>query len=120
MLIVGGAPTGDAILMWLQRYVMLALLNQRNAYRLIYRCFKCAVYNGYGATECGPIATESQVHSNIGIVPFPHKCSISFIFHLSEVKLVDVPEMQYFSTDYPYPRGEICVKSALVIPGYYR
>ncbi|KAL6052184.1 Long chain acyl-CoA synthetase 7 peroxisomal, partial [Balamuthia mandrillaris] len=83
MLVTGGAPSSEAVKAWLAR------------------CFCCTVYDGYGATECGSICTETYVHENV------------------QVKLVDVPEMQYFSTDLPYPRGEIYVKSDMVIPGYY-
>lgn len=34
-------------------------------------------------------------------------------------KLRDVPELDYYSTDLPYPRGELLVKTKLTVPGYY-
>lgn len=36
-----------------------------------------------------------------------------------DVKLLDVPEMGYFTTDSP-PRGEICVKTPDMIDGYFK
>eukprot|EP01059_Diplonema_ambulator_P008837 TRINITY_DN1859_c0_g1_i1.p1 TRINITY_DN1859_c0_g1~~TRINITY_DN1859_c0_g1_i1.p1 ORF type:complete len:1199 (+),score=145.07 TRINITY_DN1859_c0_g1_i1:41-3637(+) len=54
---------------------------------------------GYGTTETGSIATN-------GLIQVPYK-------------LVDVPELQYFQTDKPYPRGELLVKTACMVPGYY-
>lgn len=37
----------------------------------------------------------------------------------SDVKLIDAPEMGYFTTDKP-PRGEICVKTSAMIDGYFK
>jgi fatty acid CoA ligase FadD9 len=37
-----------------------------------------------------------------------------------DYKLADVPELGYFNTDSPHPRGELLLKTQTVIPGYYK
>jgi fatty acid CoA ligase FadD9 len=60
--------------------------------------------DGYGSTEAGPVFANGQVQRPPVI----------------DYKLVDVPELGYFGTDVPHPRGELLVKSDQLFPGYYK
>lgn len=58
----------------------------------------------YGLTEIGAVTTDGYVVRPLVI----------------DYKLIDVPELGYFSTDKPHPRGELLVKSAAAMSGYYK
>ena len=81
--VTGSAPTSEVVLQFVRR------------------CFGVPLYDGYGSTEVGGIATDGVIGANVA------------------VKLVDVPELGYFTTDKP-PRGEICVKTDTMIEGYFK
>ncbi|MFJ4650076.1 thioester reductase domain-containing protein [Nocardia sp. NPDC088792] len=59
--------------------------------------------NGYGSTEAG-----SGLLIN------------GYVMHhkIKAYRLVDVPELGYYTTDRPYPRGELQIKCRTVISGY--
>jgi len=59
---------------------------------------------GYGSTEAGAVFVD-------GVIRRPP---------VIDYKLVDVPELGYYATDRPHPRGELLVKSEQVFPGYYK
>ncbi|ORX48261.1 acetyl-CoA synthetase-like protein, partial [Hesseltinella vesiculosa] len=76
-------------------------------------CFSANVFEGYGQTEnyCGGCLTLNG-DTTSGVVGIPFPCS--------EIKLVDVPDMDYLSTDKPNPRGEICIRGHSVMREYYK
>ncbi|QZH64091.1 carboxylic acid reductase [Mycolicibacterium farcinogenes] len=59
---------------------------------------------GYGSTEAGMALFD-------GVVQRPP---------VLDYKLVDVPDLGYFSTDQPHPRGELLLKTENLFPGYYK
>ncbi|EFC43457.1 predicted protein, partial [Naegleria gruberi] len=66
------------------------------------KCFQCKVTDGFGMSEAGGIMNNNRLNTNV------------------EYKLIDVPELSYFTTDKPYPRGELCVKTNYMFIGYYK
>ncbi|WP_040830139.1 carboxylic acid reductase [Nocardia jiangxiensis] len=58
---------------------------------------------GYGSTEAGAISRD-------GVVQRPP---------VIDYKLADVPDLGYFRTDQPHPRGELLVTSENLFAGYY-
>ena len=67
-------------------------------------CLDVHVLDGYGLTEVGVVTKD-------GLMVRPP---------VIDYKLTDVPELGYFLTDKPYPRGELLVKSETAFPGYYK
>ena len=59
---------------------------------------------GYGSTEAGIVYIDGRVRRPLVI----------------DYKLVDVPDLGYFHTDQPHPRGELLVKTKDLFPGYYK
>ncbi|MFI9507955.1 carboxylic acid reductase [Nocardia sp. NPDC052566] len=63
------------------------------------------LHDAYGSTEAGgSVVIDTQVRRPPVI----------------DYKLVDVPELGYFRTDQPHPRGELLLKTTSMIPGYYK
>lgn len=63
-------------------------------------CFACPILEGYGLSETAGGATGTAVEDPVvNHVGGPQRCN--------KLRLKDVPEMNFRSSDKPYPRGEI-------------
>ena len=60
--------------------------------------------DGYGSTEAGMVLYDGEIQRPPVV----------------DYKLVDVPDLGYFSTDRPHPRGELLLKTVNMFPGYYK
>jgi fatty acid CoA ligase FadD9 len=60
--------------------------------------------DGYGSTEAGMVLYD-------GVVQRPP---------VIDYRLADVPDLGYFRTDRPFPRGELLLKTENMFPGYYK
>ena len=76
-------------------------------------CFGGVVFEGYGMTESACVISKSTEDdlSTGHVGPPVGSC---------EIKLVDVPDMQYLTSDLPLPRGEICVRGPSIFQGESR
>ncbi|MFI9636031.1 carboxylic acid reductase [Nocardia sp. NPDC051929] len=63
------------------------------------------LHDGYGSTEAGGVVVIDERVQRPPVLDY---------------KLVDVPELGYFRTDKPHPRGELLLKSSTLISGYYK
>lgn len=91
-MITGSAPLSESVLTFI-------------------RCaMGCIVLEGYGQTECVAAATVTiEGDFEPGQVGVPSPCNA--------IKLVDVPELGYFSKD---KAGEVCIRGTNVFKGYYQ
>ncbi|GAB3482332.1 carboxylic acid reductase [Amycolatopsis cihanbeyliensis] len=67
-------------------------------------CLGLRLHDGYGSTEAGGVLLDTRVQRP----------------PVLDYKLVDVPELGYFRTDSPHPRGELLVRTETIVPGYFR
>lgn len=68
-------------------------------------CFDVVLFEGYASTEAGA-----------GSIPRNDRIQRPNVI---EYRLRDVPELGYYTTDRPYPRGELTYKSQHMVKGYY-
>jgi fatty acid CoA ligase FadD9 len=72
--------------------------------QFVSECFQLPLSEGYGSTEAGPVTSQDRILRPVVV----------------DYRVRDVPELGYFTTDKPYPRGELCVKTLLSSPGYFK
>ncbi|KAJ1964545.1 medium-chain fatty acid-CoA ligase faa2 [Dipsacomyces acuminosporus] len=73
----------------------------------------CNFIEGYGQTEsCAASVVQRDGENTAGNIGSP----LSGV----QVRLRDVPEMNYYTTDKPCPRGEILLKGRAMFIGYYK
>ena len=68
-------------------------------------CFHVDLREGYSSTESGATVTYNDRIQRQNVIDY---------------RLRDVPELGYYTTDRPYPRGELTLKNRFMIKGYYR
>ena len=70
----------------------------------------CVILEGYGLTECvGPVT--------LNVPGDPHPDQVGPPLPCNNVKLVDIPDMEYWSSR---GQGEVCVMGSNVFQGYFR
>lgn len=68
------------------------------------RLLDAHLMDALGATESGSVAVDGRVQRP----------------PVTDYKLADVPDLGYFRTDRPYPRGELAIRSSSLFMGYYQ
>jgi long-chain acyl-CoA synthetase len=76
-------------------------------------CFGCNFSQGYGLTETYAMAL-CQLDGDMTTGNCGGVCPSG------EICLRDVPDMEYFSTDKPYPRGELLIRGNTVFREYHK
>ena len=71
------------------------------------------IAQGYGLTETYSVSL-CQVEGDLTA----GNCGA--VAPVNELCLMDVPDMDYFSTDKPYPRGELLIRGNSLFAGYYK
>ena len=79
----------------------------------------CPLIQAYGQTEGSGSAILNSIHDTSDV-------TVGGLENTNELKLVDLPEFNYLSTDVnpetgdPEPRGEICIRGNCIFKGYFK
>ena len=86
---------------------------EKNVLDFLKICFCCPIVEGYGLTE-------SAAGSCISDATDPVTGHVGGPVESCKFRLKDLPDMNYLSSDKPYPRGEICIYGPSIFTGYYK
>lgn len=85
----------------------------RDTHEFLKAILSVEVVQGYGLTESmGGICVSQKLDPTTG------KCGPVAV--TAEVRLRDVPEMDYSANDNPHPRGEVMLRGPQIFRGYYK
>ena len=116
LLTTGSAPISANVMDFLKIGLLTEVIEGAcRSYPPLSRCSLNPIISpGYGMTEnCGSfVRTWTYDPKSSGTVgaPVPN----------SELKLIDVPSMNYSAEDKPFPRGEICMRGGPRFTCYYK
>lgn len=83
-----------------------------NMHQFLRAVFGNHFVQGYGLTETYAVAT-CQLEGDLSTG------NVGAVSPVTELCLADVPDMEYYSTDSPYPRGEVLIRGPSVFREYY-
>ena len=95
MLVIGSVPIKSEIL----DFIKIAMCT--------------TIVEGYGLTETSSASTITEPSD-------PKSGHIGAPMTNTELKLVDIPEMNYLTSGEGNPRGELCIRGSSVMKGYYK
>ena len=76
-------------------------------------CFSVPVFEAYATTEtAGSLCITNYWEREAGVVGGPMSCM--------KIRLNDLTELGYLSTNEPYPQGEVVLKGNNVFKGYFK
>jgi long-chain acyl-CoA synthetase len=75
--------------------------------------FCVPIFEAYGLTETSAPTTCTHLND-------PDAGHVGGVICSNEIKLEDIPAMNYLSTNEVGPQGEICIRGVNVMKGYYK
>ncbi|CAG8477434.1 9473_t:CDS:10, partial [Racocetra persica] len=124
VILTGSAPIGPEILQFLRVAFACDVVEVYGCMgALVYGCMSVWVYGRMGVWVMSVWLHECMGVWVYGCYGQTEGVAVATITLKGENKaghVGDVPEMNYYSTDKPYPRGELCYRGPNIFVGYYK